>query len=370
MTTADTQATWAYEDDGGICLSGHWNLLIYNARWKQLRRELGALASPREYRWNLRGIGALDSGGALLLWHLWDRQWPRELECSEEHRRCFDRVAQARMPEPPAAARLAGTVEHYAEGVLTVIRTVGGILLLIGQILIDVGYCFSHPRVIPWREISATVYRTGATSMPLLGAVGFTVGVVATLQVGITLLQFGAVRLIVDLMALAVLRELGPVITAIILAGRAGSAMTAQIGAMRITEEFDALRAFGASPSQRLVLPRVIGMALSMPLLVVWTDFTTLLGAAFMSQWYLGVGWQLFLEQLPDAVPLVNFWMGLGKGVLFGYTIALISTYFGLASQPNTDSLSRHITGAVVTSLALILLLDAVVATLLANVGL
>jgi phospholipid/cholesterol/gamma-HCH transport system permease protein len=205
--------------------------------------------------------------------------------------------------------------------------------------------------------------------MLLLGLVGFMIGVVMTLQIATTLEKFGAHEMVISLMGLAVLRELGSVIAAIILAGRSGSAMTAGIGAMHITEEFNALRAFGASPSIRLVLPRVIGMMISVPLLVVWTDFTGLVGSAITSDLFLSVDWRLFLARLPTQVPIVNFWIGLGKGVVFGFIISWIATYFGLAAKPNTESLSRNTTLSVVSSLSLILIFDAVVGALLTNVG-
>lgn len=344
--------------------------MLDNDRRKQLQRELGDLDSPRRYAWNLCDIEAFDSGGALLLWEVWDRQLPEQLECRDEHRRWFDRLKETKTADRPRYSPFDELFSRARGGVMSVLHTIGGLLLLIGQLMVDAAYCVSHPRVIPWTEISATIYRSGASSMLLLGLVGFMIGIVMAIQIGMTLQKFGANTMIVSLMGLAVLRELGSVIAAIIIAGRSGSAMTAGIGAMHITEEFNALRAFGASPSLRLVLPRVIGMMLAVPLLVVWTDFTALVGSAMTADWYLNVGWRLFFARLPTTVPIVNFWIGLGKGIVFGFMISLVATFFGLSAKANTESLSRNTTLSVVTSLALILVFDAMTGAMLTNIGL
>jgi phospholipid/cholesterol/gamma-HCH transport system permease protein len=189
------------------------------------------------------------------------------------------------------------------------------------------------------------------------------------IQIGIDIEQFGAADMIIGLLGLAILRELGAVITGIILAGRAGAAITAGLAAMHITEEISALRTFGSSPTLRLVLPRVIGMGISVPLLVLWTEVWAMIGGSFSAQSTLGVSQRLFFARLPDAVPSVNFWIGLGKGALFGLTIALVSSYFGLKSKPSTESLSKHTTTSVVTSLSLIILIDAVAGAAMTGIG-
>ncbi|HET7370890.1 MAG TPA: ABC transporter permease [Gammaproteobacteria bacterium] len=369
MAQASSQAQWKVEDDR-VRLSGDWNLLFSAKRRKTLQVELNKLDAPRRYGWNLCDIGAFDSGGALLLWKLWGGELPEDLDCTDSQRHWFERLQETETAETPRPSRLANAGDRFGTGVLAVLRTIGGLLLLVGQLMVDTAWVIRHPRLMPWKEVSATIYRSGASSMLLLGLVGFMIGIVMAIQIGITLQKFGAPQMIISLMGLAVLRELGSVIAALILAGRSGSAMTAGIGAMHITEEFNALRAFGASPSVRLVLPRVAGMMVSVPLLVVWTDFTGLIGAAMTADWFLGVNWQLFFARLPTEVPIVNFWIGLGKGVVFGFIISWIATYFGLTAKANTESLSRNTTLSVVSSLSLILIFDAVVGATMTNIGL
>ncbi|HEX7369171.1 MAG TPA: ABC transporter permease [Rhodanobacteraceae bacterium] len=370
MADAPSDACWQHGDDGEIVLTGAWTLLLDADRRRRLARELGALDAPHRYRWNLERVEALDSAGARVLWQVWDRRLPERFACRDAHRHWFRWLADTRLPMLPARRPLDVAIDRVGGAVVGCVHAAGGVLLLAGQLLLDVAYCVRHPRVTPWKETAATIYHVGATSMLLLGIVGFLIGVVMAIQIGMALAQFGAARMIVGMMGLAVLRELGPVICGLILAGRSGSAMTAGIGAMHLTGEYNALRAFGSSPSLRLALPRIIGACISVPLLVVWTDFAALIGGALTAQMDLGVGYRLFFAQLPAQVQIVNFWIGLSKGALFGFTIALVGCYFGINARPDTASLSRNTTLSVVTSLTLILLFDASSGALLTHVGL
>lgn len=370
MAELESDAGWERPRDMEIRLTGSWTLLLDAGRRRRLARELRDLESPRSYGWNLKQVEALDSAGARVLWDVWGHQLPDRLECHDDHRHWFSWLADTSFPGPPVQHRLDDAIERVVNGVKRFIATIGGILLLIGQLMVDVAYCVRHPREIPWRETAATIYHIGATPMLLLGMVGFAIGMVMTIQIGMTLEQFNAPMMIVAMLGLAVLRELGPVISGLILAGRSGSAITAGIGAMHLTGEYDALRAFGSRPSLRLALPRVLGAAISVPLLVVWTDVAALIGGALTAQWDLGVGFRLFLQQLPQSIQIVNFWIGLGKGALFGLTIAVVGCYFGISATPDTAGLSRNTTLSVVTSLTLILVFDATSGALLTNVGL
>lgn len=369
MANTASDPTWKRGDDARITLSGSWNLLVDERRRQRLFHELMQLDSLRACRWDLQQVDALDSTGALVLWKIWNGRLPDRLDCSDEQRRLFKRLQDA--PPLSGSARDGSTwLGRFGAGILMVLKTAGGMATLVGQLLLDAGYCMRHPRVTPWKEISANIYHIGATAMLLLGSIGFLVGAVMTIQVGRVLAQFGATGMVIGMMATAVPRELGAVVTGLLMAGRTGSAMTASIGAMHITEEYSALQALGSSPSLRLALPRVVGAAIAMPLLVVWTDCTTMLGGALAAQAGLAINYRLFLEQSLQQVQIVNFWIGLGKGALFGFVIALVGSYFGMSSSPDTESLSRNTTYSVVTSLTSILLLDASLGAALTNVGL
>ncbi|EWM46530.1 permease family protein [Bordetella holmesii 35009] len=180
---------------------------------------------------------------------------------------------------------------------------------------------------------------------------------------------FGADRFIVRLLGVSIVRELGPVLAAILVAGRSGSAITAQIGVMRVTQELDAMSVMGISHSQRLILPRVVALALTMPLLVLWTDAMALMGGMLAAQMQLGISAQWFIESLPGAITITNYWIGIFKGVSFGVLIALVACHFGLRIKPNTESLGRGTTTSVVTSITGVILVDALYAVIFSQMG-
>jgi len=359
----------------------HWELqgefLALRGRWT-LRRLTGVLDRTQEELrraggnrpWDLRAIERLDSVGALVIWRAWGGALPEDARLSAEQRAIFQRFAELQRPTPPRRpwglwARLDALGAH----ILGVGADLWGLLLLLGALLTEFWRALRQPRNFPWREISATIVRTGPDSLPILTLIGFLIGIVISFQSAPTLASYGANIYIVSIAGLSILREFGPLITAVILAGRTGSAFTAQIGAMRVTEELDALRTFGISPVQRLVLPKVIALAITLPLLVVWTDAVAILGAVIVAKLDLGISVGFFLGELPIMVPNFNFWLGVCKGILFGILIAWVSGYHGLKVQPNTDSLSRETTDAVVLTLTLVIVIDAVLAMVFADTG-
>lgn len=370
MARTASDPAWQREGDARITLSGSWSLLVDARRRRHLSDEFGKLNAPRAFHWDLQQVDSFDSTGAMLLWQVWDGRLPDRLECSDDQRHLFQRLADTPPLQTPAPGSLGSWLDRFGAGIVTVLATAGGIFTLLGQLLLDIAYCIRHPRVTPWKEISANIYHIGVSAMLLLGSIGFLVGFVMTIQVGLVLKMFGATGMVIGMMATAVPRELGAVVTGLLMSGRSGSAMTASIGAMHITEEYAALQALGSSPSLRLALPRVVGATVAMPLLVLWTDCTTAVGGALAAHAGLGINYLLFLQQMVAQVQIVNVWIGLGKGALFGLVIALVGAYFGMSASPDTESVSRHTTYSVVTSLTAILLLDASLGAALTNVGL
>jgi len=182
--------------------------------------------------------------------------------------------------------------------------------------------------------------------------------------------NFGADVFIVNILGMSIIRELGPMLAAVLIAGRSGSAMTAQLGVMRVTEELDAMAVMGIPHSLRLVLPKMLALGIAMPLIVLWTSAMALLGGMLSAKYELGITLTYFLDNLPSAVPIANLWLGLGKGVVFGFLIALIACHFGMRIQPNTESLGVGTTNSVVTSITVVIIVDAIFAILYRNVGL
>ncbi|HET8701203.1 MAG TPA: ABC transporter permease [Nitrococcus sp.] len=320
--------------------------------------------------WDVEGIESLDTAGSLLLWEVWGKRIPQHLSCRDDQRPLFDQLQKLAELDKSLRPRFTSPLVALGQGISEFLQDVGRIFLLLGELILACLYCFRNPRAIPWREISAIIYRAGAESVLLLAFIGGLVGIVFAYQMADQLRQFGMDTAIIGAVGLAFLRELGPFLTSIILVGRSGSAITAGIAAMGVTGELKALQAFGVSPTLRVVLPKVIGLAIAMPLLVIWTDFAGILGAIYISQTKLHVGYLMWLDRFPDAVPWSNFAIGFGKGILFGTLISLVASYYGLRALPNTQSLTERTTRSVVVNLTLVIAIDGAMGMTLSGVGL
>ena len=363
------------ETEGGrrvVRLGGDWTLVSLPESTEALialEAQLKVLAADSVH-WRLDGVNRIDSTGALLLWRAWGRRWPTQIEIPEQHRPVLARVGALPAEDSlPAPVRRANPVVWLGEQVLAAVRHLRDFIALIGQVILDIGWLFAHPRELPLREFSATLYKSGALALPVTALVGFLIGIVLSYLSSLQLKLFGAEIFIVNILGMSIIRELGPVLVAVLVAGRSGSAMTAQIGVMRVTEEIDALATMGVSRSLRLVLPKVMALALAMPLLVVWCSAAGILGGLVAANLQLDLSWGFFWETLPRVVPLPNLWIGLSKGFVFGLLIGLIACHFGLRVRPNTESLSTKTTSSVVSSITVVILADAVFAIFTRNVG-
>jgi phospholipid/cholesterol/gamma-HCH transport system permease protein len=360
-------------DAGGVriaLLRGHWNLRGLAGAEQRLLRELAARAGDAGLAWNLTGIETLDSAGGYLLWRAWGRRLPQQLAVRPDQQAILarwqdsealgDAAARRRVP---LLQRLQGMVAGAADHVL-------GLTALLGKLAWDFTHVVRHPGQIPWREISATVHETGGRALGITALVGFLIGVVVSYLSSLQLQTLGAQIFIVNILGLSIIRELGPLLAAILVAGRSGSAITARLGVMRVTQELDALAALGISHSLRLVLPKVVALAVALPLLTVWTDLIALVGGAVSAYMELDIGIYQFVQKLPGAVPVVNFMIGLGKGCVFGLLIGLIACHFGLRIRPDTESLGNETTNSVVASITVVILMDSLFAIMFRGVGL
>ena len=349
-------------------LRGMWNLRSLEPVLPALERRLAEYGPTAA--WDLSQVSVLDHAGALLLWRAWGRRMADRVNLRADQAPLFEHL---KIPEQSNVSRprrhwirpliaLGTTVLSFGEHFVSV-------LALLGRVTLDMLHLARNPARVPWKEISANVYRTGAQALGITALVGFLVGVVLSYLSAQQLRSFGADIYIVNLLGISIIRELGPVLAAILVAGRSGSAMTAQIGVMRVTEELDALAVMGIPHTLRLVLPKVVALAIAMPLLILWTNAVAVLGGIVSAQYELGIDYRHFISALPDAVPTANLWLGLGKGVVFGILIALIACHFGLRIKPNTESLGIGTTNSVVTAITVVIVVDAIFAVLFANVG-
>jgi phospholipid/cholesterol/gamma-HCH transport system permease protein len=320
--------------------------------------------------WDLRKLQKLDHTGAQLLWNAWGQQWPQNLLLLEAQRPMLERVAHYAIKAPPPGRKtLWQLFLLLGERLLVLLDHLKYLTRLTGQLLLDAIKLAGKPSQGPWRDVSGHLYHVGATALPITALVGFLIGVVLAYLMSQQLRQFGADTFIVNILGIALIRELGPVLAAILIAGRSGSAITAQIGVMRVTEELDAMRVMGIAKGFRLVLPRAIAMAIAMPLLTVWTTLAALLGGMLASDLAMGVTPAYFFEALPKAVQVSNLALAVGKSVVFGLLIAVIGCHYGLRVKPNTESLGQGTTASVVTSITMVILVDALFAVVFKNIG-
>ncbi len=355
--------------------SGRWNVHTLSQEvsrhdLRTLREKLAEHAHLPGVTWDLSSIETVDHVGALMFWRACGGRRPERLTLKPEHEAFFANLA--RSEKPPAGAG-AFTLRRVLEGIGERAFLFGdhlrGFIGLLGQIVLDAGRFARAPLRGPWREISANVFRSGTQALGITALVGFLIGIVLSYLSSKQLKQFGADVFIVDLLGVAIIRELGPVLAAILVAGRSGSAMTAALGVMRVTEELDALTVMGIPHGFRLILPKVVALAVAMPLLILWTDAISLFGGMVAAKIQLDLSMSYFFNALPSAVKIANLWLGLAKGVVFGILIALVSCHFGLRIEPNTESLGQGTTSSVVTSITVVIIADSIFAVAFSNVG-
>jgi phospholipid/cholesterol/gamma-HCH transport system permease protein len=356
----------------GIALAGDWTTLSLARRYDDIKAELLEVGAKGENSWDLSELRHLDLTGAALLWRVWGGSLPENAVIPVALTEWFTHLGTVNSGGTAGAPRHGGVtrfIEGLGQGALDFAWELRDIVWLIGRLVLDVWDCVRHPQRWPLREISAGIYRAGAQAIGILALVGFLIGVVLSYLSGDQLRRLGAEIYVINLLGIGCTRELGPLLAAILVAGRSGSSITAQLGVMRLNEEIDALTTIGISYTQRLVLPKVIALSLAQPLAGLWTTVISLLGGMVAAQFSLGVSYGQFLEALPRAIPIANYWIGLVKGVAFGAIIALVSCHFGLRIKPNTESLGIGTTSAVVISISSVLVADALFAMLFSHLG-
>jgi phospholipid/cholesterol/gamma-HCH transport system permease protein len=361
---------------GAVCaVLGNWTAadLASDAAWRAVSQQLSAVGQPTQASWSLLHIDQLDHLGAQLLWTHWGRAWPAQIAIAPHQRTLIETVGKFAVQPAPSAPpdwkRPLTMMAGLGSRTLGMLDHIKSLVRLIGQLLLDIIRLARHPQEGPWRDLSGHLYHIGATALPITALVGFLIGVVLAYLISQQLKQFGADAFIVNILGISLIRELGPVLAAILIAGRSGSAITAQIGVMRVTEELDAMRVMGIARGFRLVMPRALALAVVMPLISVWTTIAALLGGMLAANAAMGITPAFFITALPAAVDIANLALATGKSVVFGVLIALVGCHFGLRVKPNTESLGQGTTASVVTSITVVILVDALFAILFKDVG-
>jgi phospholipid/cholesterol/gamma-HCH transport system permease protein len=266
-------------------------------------------------------------------------------------------------PEPPSSSEprleavtaLGKRVVYRWRGILQALDFIGETTLTF------LHACVSWRRLRPI-SVARHVYETGLTAIPIVSLIAFLITVIIAYIAAQQARSYGAEVFVVDIVTVGVLRELGVLLTAIIVAGRSGSAFAAEIGAMKLNEEVDALHAIGVAPHEVLILPRVIGLVIALPLLTVVADGIGLTGGALLCKWLLDMPLSLYLERVQDAIAPTTFWVGVIKAPFFALLIALSGTYRGLQVRHSSRELGRLTTVAVVQSIFLVIFANAMFA--------
>ena len=332
----------------------------------QLEPRLAAQAFPGdgELVIDAAAVTAMDTSGAWLLHRTMRALQARGRAVRVQGLRPeFDallRLVVARAPaldDPPAAA--PGVLARIGRRSWDNLLGSFGLLTFLGEAALALARALAHPRRIRWRPILYNVQTAGFEALPITGLLSFLLGIVIAYQGAEQLRRFGANIYIADLVGLSMVRELSPLITAIIVAGRSGSAYTAQIGTMKVTEEIDALRTVGVAPMDQLVLPKMLALILALPLLTVYTDVMGVFGGMIMARAQLDVSFVTFFDRLDEAVSLTSYMIGIGKAPVFAAIISLVGCYQGFQVSGSAESVGRQTTVSVVQSIFLVILSDA-----------
>lgn len=366
----------------GVRCRGDWTVLELEAieRWlatgmDAARGGLASGAPTAALTVDCSSIGRLDTAGAWLLRRLvasCDHAGrPASLiGLHAEHAALLEMVAASAadaerglaQPEASALARLGAWAWHGGRQALLLVGFVGEVAMTTLRSL-------ARPARIRWRPILYNVRSAGFDALPITGLLVFLMGIVIAYQGASQLRRYGANIFVADLVGLAMLRELSPLLTAIIVAGRSGSAYAAQIGTMKVTEEIDALRTVGIPPLEQLVLPKVLALTLALPLLTVYADILGVAGGMVMAKSELDVGFADFLERLQYALVLSDFLVGIGKAPVFAGIISLIGCYQGFQVAGDAESVGHRTTVSVVQSIFAVIVADAIFSVVFNRLG-
>lgn len=332
----------------------------------QLEQQLAAFSWPAGKELVIDGsaISSLDTSGAWLL-HRTIRfleQQGRSILTNglrPEFNTLLQLVAARAGTSEPAIPAKAGLLASIGQWAWNEMRGLFDMLAFIGKSATVLLHSLAQPRRIRWRPILHNLQTAGFEALPITGLLSFLMGVVIAYQGADQLQRFGANIFIADLVGLSMLRELAPLLTAIIVAGRSGSAYAAQIGTMKVTEEIDALRTIGVGTQELLVLPKMLALIIALPLLTVYCDVTGVLGGMLMARFKLDVSFDVFLNRLGEAISLSSFLTGIAKAPVFAAIIALVGCFQGLNVSGSADSVGRQTTVSVVQSIFLVIVADA-----------
>jgi len=321
---------------------------------------------------DMADVGHIDTVGAWIVHRLARDHNCEIVNLSESGGRLVEAVGKSDVGEvdaPPRPDIVTRAVGGIGEGVMLALTSMVGMLSFFGAIVRAVLSLAVHPRRIRWAAIIRHFELVGASALGIVGLMSFLIGIVIAQQGAVQLRQFGAEVFTVNLVGRLTIRELGVLMTAIMVAGRSGSAFAAQIGTMKLTEEVDAMRTIGVSPVEALVLPRVAAAVLMMPLLGFYSMIVAMVGGAFLCWIVLEIPVATFIVRIQEVVPITDFYVGMVKAPVFGLIIALAGCYQGMQVRGNAEEVGARTTAAVVQAIFMVIVLDAFFAVFFTEIG-
>ena len=288
----------------------------------------------------------------------------------EEFRRLLDIYGQISLDPPPGRRREPlSVVEQVGQAALGVWQDVQTLLTFVGELTVTLLRAARHPRLVRWSDAWVIAERAGVDALPIIALIGFLLGLILAFQSAIPMRRFGAEIFVANLIGVSMLREMGPLITAIILAGRSGSAFAAELGTMKVREEIDALTTMGLEPVRFLVVPRVLAAVTMTPLLAMFANLFGLIGGAVVMQ-SLGFPLVTYVNQILSAVTVGDLLGGLFKSLIYGIVVAGIGCLRGLQTTSSASAVGQSATSAVVSGIVLIAIVDGVFAVVFYALGL
>jgi phospholipid/cholesterol/gamma-HCH transport system permease protein len=334
------------------------------------QRELDALPDPVTI--DLSDIERMDTVGAWLVYRTVRDRGAKVIGASRDEVSLLKQVGEFDKPArvtPDEPHNFLAVLRELGEWVAETGVTLVGLLGFFGATLIGFGNVIRRPKRF---RLNAVVQRfdvVGVRALGIIGLMSFLIGIVIAQQGSVQLAQFGAEVYTVNLVGRITVRELGTLMTAIMVAGRSGSAFAAQLGTMKITEEIDAMRTIGVSPVEALVIPRMIAAVIMMPLLAFWSMLMSLIGGGIFVWLSLSMPPLTYIQQLHDVIPITDMWVGIIKAPVFGFIIALAGCFQGMLVQGNSEEVGYRTTNAVVQSIFLVIVLDAIFAVFFSSIG-
>jgi phospholipid/cholesterol/gamma-HCH transport system permease protein len=329
-------------------------------------------------QWDVAAVGRVDSAGMLLFIRCYDALLAQKCEVEilgtqPEQLKIYQLLR--RYPAPARSAktywlkRMLNPLELIGKKTLAVAQDIIAFLTFLGETTMTALATLRHPLSLRWKAIIQNIAEAGVRALPIVALTSFLIGIVIAYQGAVQLEKFGANIFIVDMIGLSVTRELAPLITAIVVAGRTGSSYTAQIGVMKITEEIDAMRTMGFDPQKFLVLPRIIALMITLPLLIFFADIIGIGAGMLISHIHLQLSYAEFIHRLQTTLAVKHMWIGILKGPFFAWLIASISCFRGFQVSKSTESIGRYTTISVVNAIFLVIACDALFSVIFTQLG-